>query len=327
MFRAVYLQKADAGVEASLASIEESALPAGEVDIAIEYSTINFKDGLAITGKFPVVRAWPMVPGIDLAGRVLASRDPNFKPGDRVLVNGNGAGDVHWGGLAQRARMPAQWLIPVPEVFSTLEAMAIGTAGYTAMLCVLALEGHGITPAQGPVLVTGAAGGVGSVAIALLARLGYEVVASTGRLAETDYLMGLGARRVQDREVLSHPGELLGEETWAAAIDTAGSHTLANVCASIKYRGAVAACGLAQGLDFPTSVLPYILRNVALLGIDSVLAPRELRLQAWARLASDLDTTKLASATQVLGLGDAIATAHAILEGRVRGRVVIDVNR
>jgi acrylyl-CoA reductase (NADPH) len=307
--------------------LNESELPEGDVLVATEYSTVNFKDGLAITGRLPVVRNWPMVPGIDLAGTVESSTNPKFKPGDKVLLNGYGVGDAHWGGFAQKARLKSEWLIPVPKPFTTRHAMAIGTAGYTAMLCVLALEHQGLTPDRGPILVTGAAGGVGSIAIAILATLGFEVVASTGRLAETDYLKSLGASRVIDRATLSGAGEMLGEETWAGAVDTVGSHTLANVVASIKYRGAVAACGLAQGLDFPTSVLPYILRNIALLGIDSVMAPYEVRTQAWERLARDLDVSKLESVTQVLGLDAAIPTAREILSGTIRGRVVIDVNR
>jgi acrylyl-CoA reductase (NADPH) len=327
MFRAVYLQKTETGIDADVRELNESELPEGDVLVATEYSTVNFKDGLAITGRLPVVRNWPMVPGIDLAGTVESSTNPKFKPGDKVLLNGYGVGDAHWGGFAQKARLKSEWLIPVPKPFTTRHAMAIGTAGYTAMLCVLALEHQGLAPDRGPILVTGAAGGVGSIAIAILATLGFEVVASTGRLAETDYLKSLGASRVIDRATLSGAGEMLGEETWAGAVDTVGSQTLANVVASIKYRGAVAACGLAQGLDFPTSVLPYILRNIALLGIDSVMAPYEVRTQAWERLARDLDVSKLESVTQVLGLDAAIPTAREILSGTIRGRVVIDVNR
>ncbi|HSV70965.1 MAG TPA: MDR family oxidoreductase [Methylibium sp.] len=327
MFRAVHLRKTDAGVDADVRLLSEDRLPEGDVRVAVEYSTINYKDGLAITGRFPVVRSWPMVPGIDLAGTVAASDSPRFRPGDRVLVNGYGLGDAHWGGLAQQARVRSEWLIPVPAVFTTRQAMAIGTAGYTAMLCVLALEHQGLRPDQGPVLVTGAAGGVGCVAIALLARLGYEVTASTGRPAEADFLRGLGARQVIDRATLAAPGEMLGAETWAGAVDTVGSATLAHVCAAMKYRGAVAACGLAQGLDFPTSVLPYILRNVTLCGIDSVMAPHALRVTAWQRLARDLDIDRLDAITQVRPLDAAIAAAPESLAGRVRGRLVIDVNR
>jgi acrylyl-CoA reductase (NADPH) len=327
MFRAVYLQKTDQGIDADVRTLDEAQLPPGDVLVDVDYSTINYKDGLAITGRFPVVRSWPMVPGIDLAGTVATSAHPRFKTGDKVLINGYGIGDGHWGGLAQKARVKGEWLVPVPANFSTLNAMAIGTAGYTAMLCVLALEKHGIKPSNGPVLVTGAAGGVGTISIAVLAKLGYEVVASTGRLSETDFLKSLGAHQVIDRATLSSPGEMLGAETWAGAVDTVGSATLANVIASTKYRGAVAACGLAQGLDFPTTVLPYILRNIALYGIDSVMAPYEARTEAWERLSSDLDVAKLDSVTQVLGLDQAIPTANEILSGTVRGRVVIDVNR
>jgi acrylyl-CoA reductase (NADPH) len=327
MFRAVYLQKTESVIESDVRELGEASLPEGDVLLSVEYSTINYKDGLAITGRLPVVRNWPMVPGIDLAGAVVESANPRFKPGDKVLINGYGIGDSHWGGLAQKARVKSEWLIPVPAKFSTRHAMAIGTAGYTAMLCILALEKHGLQPSQGPVLVTGAAGGVGSVAIAILAKLGYDVVASTGRPEEASYLKQLGANRIIDRSVLATPGEMLGAETWAGAIDTLGSVTLANVCASIKYRGAVAACGLAQGLDFPTSVMPFILRNVSLLGIDSVMAPYDVRSEAWIRLAEDLGVTKLEAATQVLGLDDALPTANAILSGSIRGRVVIDVNR
>jgi acrylyl-CoA reductase (NADPH) len=327
MFRAVYLQKTDTGVDADVRELDDASLPEGDVLVNVDYSTINYKDGLAITGRFPVVRSWPMVPGIDLAGTVATSANPRFKPGDKVLINGYGIGDGHWGGLAQKARVKGEWLVPVPANFSTLHAMAIGTAGYTAMLCALMLEKHGIKPADGPILVTGAAGGVGTISIAVLAKLGYEVTASTGRLEETDFLKSLGASQVIDRATLSSPGEMLGAETWAGAIDTVGSATLANVIASVKYRGAVAACGLAQGLDFPTTVLPFLLRNITLYGIDSVMAPYAVRSEAWERLSTDLDVRKLESVTQVLGLDQAIPTAHEILSGKVRGRVVIDVNR
>lgn len=327
MFRAVYLQKTDAGTIADVRSLDESALPEGDVLVSVEYSTINYKDGLAITGRFPVVRTFPMVPGIDVAGTVESSASPRFKPGDKVLINGYGVGDFHWGGLAQKARVKSDWLIPVPKTFSTQNAMAIGTAGYTAMLCVLALEKHGVRPEQGSVLVTGAAGGVGSISIALLAKLGYTVAALTGRIEETGFLKNLGATQIIDRATLATPGEMVGEEKWAGAIDTVGSATLANVCATTKYRGAVAACGLAQGLDFPTSVLPFILRNVTLYGIDSVMAPYAVRSEAWERLARDLEVDKIEAVTQVLGLDQAIPTAHDILAGKVRGRVVIDVNR
>jgi len=326
MFRAVYLQKTDSGIAADVRELPEDRLPGGDVLVAVEYSTINYKDGLAVTGQIPVVRSWPMVPGIDLAGTVLESVNPRFKPGAKVLINGYALGVDHWGGLAQKARVKGEWLVPVPKVFSTLQAMAIGTAGYTAMLCVIALEKQGVRPSAGPVLVTGAAGGVGSIAIALLARLGYQVTASTGRMDEAPFLTRLGAAEVIDRATLSSPGEVLGKETWAGAVDTVGSTTLANICASTRYRGAVAACGLAQGLDFPSSVLPFILRNITLCGIDSVMAPYAVRTEAWERLARDLEVGKVDAVTQVRGLADAIPVARAILTGSVRGRVVIDVN-
>lgn len=327
MFRAVYLEKTGSAIAAGVRELPEDQLPAGDVVVRVEFSTINFKDGLVITGQIPLVRKWPMVAGIDLAGTVESSADRRFAPGQKVLVNGYGLGTDHWGGLAQRARVKADWLIGIPAKFTPQQAMAIGTAGYTAMLCVLALEQHGVRPSNGPVLVTGAAGGVGSIAVALLAGLGYEVAASTGRLGEAPYLESLGARRIIDRKTLAAPGEMLGEETWAGAIDTVGSTTLANVCASTRYRGAVAACGLAQGLDFPTSVLPFILRNVTLCGIDSVMARHDVRVQAWERLARDLDIASIEAVTSVRGLDDAIAAARAILTGSIRGRVVIDVNR
>jgi len=288
---------------------------------------VNYKDGLAITGAAPIIRNWPLIPGIDFSGKVEKSDNPNFKPGDRVVLNGWGVGESHNGGYAQKARVPSDWLIPVPEAFTTREAMAIGTAGYTAMLCVLALEHGGLTPDQGDVLVTGANGGVGSIAIALLSKLGYRVVASTGRLEEADYLKALGAAEVIDRATLSEPGKPIQAERWAGAVDSVGSHTLANVLAQTKYRGTVAACGLAQGMDLPGSVAPFILRNVTLAGIDSVNAPREVRLEAWRRLAADLDVTKLASTITEVGLAEVPGVAADILQGRVRGRTVVDVNR
>ena len=326
MFKALLLNNAPA-FSASIQSVDPAGLPAGDVLVAPSYSTLNFKDGLAITNKSPVVRVWPMVAGIDGAGTVLESSHPDWKPGDAFVHNGWGVGETHWGCLAERARLKGDWLVKLPAAFTPRQAMAIGTAGYTAMLCALMLEKHGIKPADGPILVTGAAGGVGTISIAVLAKLGYEVTASTGRLEETDFLKSLGASQVIDRATLSSPGEMLGAETWAGAIDTVGSATLANVIASVKYRGAVAACGLAQGLDFPTTVLPFLLRNITLYGIDSVMAPYAARSEAWERLSTDLDVRKLESVTQVLGLDQAIPTAHEILSGKVRGRVVIDVNR
>ncbi|MAX32180.1 MAG: alcohol dehydrogenase [Halomonadaceae bacterium] len=327
MFKAILIEKDDAGYRAALTELDDAQLPEGEVTVRVEYSTLNYKDALAITGKGPVVRRFPMVPGIDLAGTVEASDSANFAPGDRVLLNGWGVGEGHWGGLAQKARLKADWLIPLPEAFSTKQAMAIGTAGYTAMLSVLALERNGLTPASGPVLVTGANGGVGSFSIALLAALGYEVMASTGRPEESDYLKRLGASEIIDRVELTEKGKPLAKERWAGAIDSAGSHTLANVCAGTRYGGVVAACGLAQGMDFPATVAPFILRGVTLAGIDSVMRPREDRLAAWSRLAETLDTAILDEIAHEIGLGEAIETAGQLIEGKVRGRMVVDVSR
>ena len=326
-YRALQIDKDDAGYRCALHTLDDSALPEGDVTVAVAYSTINYKDGLAITGKSPVVRKFPLTPGIDLAGTVTDSSHPLFKAGDTVVLNGWGVGESHSGGLAQKARLKGDCLIALPKAFSPRQAMAIGTAGYTAMLCVMALEKHGVSPDQGEVLVTGAGGGVGSVAIALLARLGYRVVASTGRLQEADYLRSLGAAEVIDRAKLSAPGKPLAKERWAGVVDTVGSHTLANACASTKYGGTVAACGLAQGMDLPATVAPFILRGVTLAGIDSVMAPRALREAAWARLARDLDVGKLEAMTQEVGLADAIGLGAQILAGQVRGRVVVDVNR
>lgn len=327
MFKGILIDKDDAGYRATLAELDEAQLPEGDVTVQVDYSTLNYKDGLAITGKGPVVRKFPMVAGIDLAGTVEASDNPAFKAGDRVLLNGWGVGETHWGGLAQKARLNGDWLIPLPAGFTPRQAMAIGTAGYTAMLSVLALERNGVTPDKGPVLVTGANGGVGSFAIALLARLGYQVAASTGRPQEADYLKHLGAAEIIDRASLSEPGRPLGKERWAGAVDSVGSHTLANVCAGIRYGGAVAACGLAQGMDFPASVAPFILRGVTLAGIDSVMRPRADRIEAWDRLVRDLDPALLDEITSEIGLGEAVLSASELLEGRVRGRVVVDVNR
>ena len=327
MFNGILINKDDAGYRAAVQEIDEAGLPEGDVTVRVAFSTLNYKDGLAITGKSPVVRKFPMVPGIDFAGSVVASSHPEWKPDDEVILNGWGVGETHWGGLAQLARVKGEWLVPLPAAFTPRQAMAVGTAGYTAMLCVLALERHGLRPGDGEILVTGANGGVGSVAIAVLAKLGYRVVASTGRPAEADHLRALGAAEVIDRAELAAPGKPLGKERWAGVVDAVGSHTLANACATTRYRGAVAACGLAQGMDFPASVAPFILRGVTLYGIDSVMAPQTLRLEAWARLARDLDPAKLEAITREIGLGDAIATAGALLEGKVRGRVVVDVNR
>jgi len=327
MFKGILIEKDDRGYRASLADISEDALPAGDVTVDVSYSTLNYKDGLAITGASPVVRSFPMVPGVDLVGTVTDSRDPEFNVGDQVLLNGWGVGEVHWGGLAQKARLQGRWLIPLPSAFTPAQAMAIGTAGYTAMLSVIALEQHGVTPDKGEILVTGANGGVGSFAIAILARLGYQVVASTGRLAESDYLKQLGASEIIDRATLSEPGRPLAKERWAGAIDSVGSHTLANICASTRYRGTVAACGLAQGMEFPGSVAPFILRGVTLAGIDSVNRPREDRLEAWARLATDLDRSLLPLISHEIGLSEVLEIAPQILQGKVRGRIVVNLAR
>jgi acrylyl-CoA reductase (NADPH) len=324
-FRALLVQKSDQGQTVGWAELGEADLMAGDVVVKIDHTTINYKDGLALTGKAPVVRRWPMVPGIDGAGTVVASTSPQAKVGDRVVLNGWGVGETHLGTYAQYARLKAGWLVPLPPTFSTAEAMAIGTAGYTAMLCVMALERAGLKPDSGPVLVTGAAGGVGSVAIALLSKLGYHVTASTGRAAEADYLKGLGAKDVVDRAEFSGAAKALGKERWAGAVDSVGSTTLANVISQTRYGGAVAACGLAQGMDLPTSVAPFILRGVMLAGVDSVMAPKTRRIEAWARLAQDLDKSKLAAMTVTRPLGDAVALAPEILSGRVRGRVVLTV--
>ncbi len=327
MFKGILINKDDAGYRATLQDIDKSLLPEGDVTVRVEWSTLNYKDGLAITGKSPVVRRFPMVPGIDFAGTVIESHHPSWQAGDKVVLNGWGVGETHWGGLAQMARVRGDWLVPLPPAFSARQAMAIGTAGYTAMLCVLALERHGIKPGDGDILVTGANGGVGSVAISLLAGLGYSVVASTGRAAEEGHLKALGATSIIDRTELSEPGKPLGKERWAGVVDAVGSHTLANACATTKYRGAVAACGLAQGMDFPASVAPFILRGVTLYGIDSVMAPLPVRQEAWARLGRDLDIAKLDAITREIALGEAIAVGGELLAGKVRGRVVVDVNR
>jgi acrylyl-CoA reductase (NADPH) len=326
-YQALQIHKDDAGYRCTLQTLDDSALPEGDVTVQVDYSTINYKDGLAITGKSPVVRKFPLTPGIDLAGTVTDSQHPLFKAGDKVVLNGWGVGESHSGGLAQKARLKGDWLVKLPAAFTPRQAMAIGTAGYTAMLCVMALQKHGVTPDKGDILVTGAGGGVGSVAIALLAKLGYRVVASTGRLQDADYLRQLGAADVIDRAELSAPGKPLAKERWAGVVDTVGSHTLANACASTKYGGVVTACGLAQGMDFPSSVAPFILRGVTLAGIDSVMAPRAVREAAWARLAQDLDTAQLERMTREVGLADALGLGAEILAGQVRGRVVVNVNR
>jgi acrylyl-CoA reductase (NADPH) len=324
-FKGLLLTKGEAGPSAAWTDLTDADLMDGDVTVRVSHSTINYKDGLAITGKAPVVRRWPMIPGIDFAGEVIASNNPAFKNGDGVILNGWGVGETHLGGYAQRARVKADWLVPLPAAFTPAQAMAIGTAGYTAMLCVLALERNSITPDRGPVLVTGAAGGVGSVAVALLAKLGYTVIASTGRASEAEYLKGLGANEILDRAELAGTARALGKERWAGAVDVVGSNTLANVISMTKYDGCVAACGLAQGMDLPASVAPFILRGVTLAGVDSVMAPNARRLEAWTRLARDLDIAKLDALTVTRPIGDAVALAPEILAGKVRGRVVLEI--
>ncbi|QXG28021.1 MDR family oxidoreductase [Pseudomonas viridiflava] len=326
-FNAIVIDKDESGYRVKLTAVNEADLPEGDVTVRVSHSTLNYKDALALTGKSPIVRSFPMVPGIDLAGIVEESQASAFKAGDKVLLNGWGVGEGHWGGLAQMARLKSEWLIPLPDAFTPSQAMAIGTAGYTAMLSVIALEKHGVKPEHGEVLVTGANGGVGSFTIAILAKLGYQVVASTGRVAESDYLKQLGAARIIDRARLSEPGRPLAKEQWAAAVDSVGSHTLVNVCAGIKYRGIVAACGLAQGMDFPGSVAPFILRGVTLAGIDSVTRPQADRLEAWSRLATDLDTSLLPLISREIGLSEVIDIAPQLIAGQVRGRVVVDTGR
>lgn len=327
MFKGILIEKDDAGYRATVKDIDEAQLPEGDVTIRVSHSTLNYKDGLAITGKGPVVRRFPMVPGIDLVGTVETSTHADYKSGDAVVLNGWGVGEVHWGGLAQKASLKGDWLVPLPEQFSPQQAMAIGTAGYTAMLCVLALERHGVTPAHGEIVVTGAAGGVGSVAIAVLAKLGYTVVAVSGRAEGADYLKRLGASDVLDRAEFSAPGKPLSKERWAGAVDVVGSHTLANICAAMKYRGVVTACGLAGGMDLPATVAPFILRGVTLAGVDSVMCPRPERIEAWRRLGTDLDLSKLEMISNEISLSEAIPTAAKLINGEVRGRVIVDVNR
>lgn len=325
-FKALLTTKTGEAISTHLVDFKDEDLMPGDVTVAIEFSTVNYKDAMALSGRSPVIRQFPLIPGIDFAGIVETSSHPGFEAGDRVLVNGWGLSQTHHGGFAQKARVSGDWLVKIPQVFSTQAAMAIGTAGYTAMLSVLALEHGGLTPDRGDILVTGASGGAGSVAIALLSGLGYRVIASTGRLEEGDYLRDLGATQVIDRNTLSQPGAPIAKERWAGVIDSVGSHTLANALAQTQYRGVVAAFGLAQGADLPGSVLPFILRNVTLAGIDSVNAPQAVRLQAWSRLAQDLDLSKLTRTTQMVGLAEVPAVAARVLEGKVRGRTVVDVN-
>ena len=325
--RGILLTKPESGFNATVTDIDEAQLPEGDVTVIVDYSTLNYKDGLALTNKSPVVRKWPMVPGVDFAGTVETSSHADFKAGDRVILNGWGVGETHWGGLAQKARVKGDWLIPLPSKFTTRQAMALGTAGYTAMLSVMRMEQFGVTKEQGEILVTGATGGVGSVAVAILAEWGYTVVASTGKTGEADYLKALGAAEVIDRAALGAPGKPLQKERFAGVIDSVGSHTLVNACAQTKYGGVVAACGLAQGMDFPATVAPFILRGVTLAGIDSVMAPKALRVKAWNKLACNIVPAKLDAMTKELGLSDAIAAAGDLMIGKIRGRVVVNVNR
>jgi acrylyl-CoA reductase (NADPH) len=325
MFKGILIEKDDDGYRSAVQQIDDSVLPEGDVMINVEYSTLNYKDALAITGKAPVIRKFPMIPGIDLVGTIESSDTDKFKVGDKVLLNGFGVGELHCGGLAQKARLNSEWLIPLPEKLSAKQAMSIGTAGYTAMLCVMALEKNGVTPEQGKILVTGANGGVGSFAIALLSKLGYSVVASTGRVNESDYLEKLGASEIIDRATLSEPGRPLGKEQWAGAVDTVGSHTLANVCAGLKYNGTVAACGLAQGFDLPATVMPFILRCITLAGVDSVNRTIEDRTTAWQRLSDLLDPSVFDDISTPITLEDAITVADDLISGKVRGRVVVEI--
>lgn len=330
MFSAVLIEKGETEQTVGVTELDEAQLPDGSddtVSIDVEYSTLNYKDGLAITGKSPVVRKFPMVPGIDLAGVVTESSHADWSTGDRVVLNGWGVGETHWGGLAQRARLNGDWLLPLPSAFTTRQAMAIGTAGYTASLCVDALLQHGVSPDQGEILVTGATGGVGTVAVALLNAAGFKVAAATGKSSEEQFLQQLGAVTVLDRAEFGEAGKPLQKERWAGVVDTVGSHTLVNACAQTRYGGAVTACGLAGGMDFPATVAPFILRGVSLLGIDSVMAPKQRRITAWERLARDLDAGALDSIAQEVALGEAIASAGELMDGKVRGRVVVDVNR
>jgi acrylyl-CoA reductase (NADPH) len=325
-FKAIRIDKAEKGTTAALVQFDEADLMEGDVTVRVEWSTLNYKDGLAVTGKAPVVRRFPMIAGIDFSGTVEQSSHPRWKAGDQVICNGWGLGETHLGAYAEKARVKGDWLVRRPDNISARDAMAIGTAGYTAMLAVLALERHGLTPASGPVVVTGAAGGVGSVAIAILSKLGYHVIASTGRASETDYLKDLGAAEVIDRNELSAPAKPLAKERWAGGVDSVGSTTLANLLSMTKYRGAIAACGLAAGMDLPTSVAPFILRGVCLLGIDSVMCPLELREVAWKRLGTDLEPGKLSEITHEIGLDEVIGAGARILAGQVRGRIVVKIS-
>ncbi|TIL87594.1 MAG: oxidoreductase [Mesorhizobium sp.] len=325
-FKAILVSRdAEKKQSVAITDLTEADLMEGDVTVAVEATTVNYKDGLAISGKAPVIRRWPLVPGIDFAGTVISSSHADWRTGDKVILNGWGVGERHFGAYAERARVKGDWLVPLPQGMSPHDAMAVGTAGYTAMLCVIALERHGIVPERGPVVVTGAAGGVGSVAVSILSSLGYHVVASTGRGAESSYLTDLGASEVISRDELAQPAKPLAKERWAGGVDAVGSHTLANVLSMTSYGGAVAACGLAGGMDLPTSVAPFILRGVCLLGIDSVMAPKTVRMEAWRRIGTDLDLQKLAKLSTTIGFDGIIDAAHDIVEGKVRGRVVVDM--
>ena len=326
MFKAIYIEKVDDEYSVALTELREQALPDGEVTVAVEYSTLNYKDALAITGRGQVVRTFPMIPGIDLAGTVTNCRDARFSIGDYVFLNGWGMGELYWGGLAQCARGKAAWFLPLPKILSSREAMGLGTAGYTAMLCVQTLEAHGVTPDKGKILVTGASGGVGSIALQLLANRGYHVTASTGHSDNSNYLMGLGAAEIIDRKELNQPGRPLSKERWAGAVDVVGSQTLANVCAGTQYGGVVTACGLTQGMDLPLTVAPFILRGISLIGIDSVYCPLEKRRAVWAALAAELNAKTLRHDTTCIPLSGVIDQAHALIDGKVKGRLVVDVN-
>jgi len=324
-FKAMVIDKTDAGQNVGIREFNEADLMDGDVTVRVSHSTLNYKDGLALTGKAPVVRRFPMIPGVDLAGTVEASSNPDFKPGDAVVLNGWGLGETHLGAYAEKVRVKGDWLIPLPEGLSPQQAMAVGTAGYTAMLCLMALERHGLRPERGPAVVTGAVGGVGSVAVALLAKAGWHVIASTGRPEEADYLKSLGASEIIERSELTGPAKPLAKERWAAGVDTVGSTTLANVVAMTRYGGAVAACGLAGGMDLPGTVAPFILRNVSLLGVDSVMAPKALRIEAWSRIARELDHEKLAAMTSTIPLDGVMDAGKEIVAGRIRGRVVVEI--
>ncbi|MCG7915445.1 MAG: oxidoreductase [Candidatus Thiodiazotropha weberae] len=328
MFKGVLIDKQDGNYSATISDIDEAMLPEGDVTIDVHYSSINYKDALAITGQSPVVRRFPMVPGIDLVGTVSSTTHGDYQTGDQVILNGWGVGEKHWGGLAQKARVNGDWLVRLPKSFQPKEAMAIGTAGYTAMLCILALERNGIIPDKGDILVTGASGGVGSVTIAILAKLGYSVIALSGKAeAESAFLTELGAAEIIPSEELAQPGKPLAKERWIGVVDVVGSHVLANACASTHYGGVVTACGLAGGMDFPATVAPFILRGVSLVGIDSVMCPKEIRQQAWDRLEQDLDLSKLSHIAEEVGLSEVIETADNLLARKIRGRRIVDVNR